>query len=79
MVHILQNKKKKKTSFQIASIWAHREQEPIDDQLNAQEKYRIVRNFVWLRKNGSFYITLFSSGMETKVMGKRGINIERIC
>lgn len=52
-IHFANNKKK--TSFQTASVWAHRDQEPIDEQLNAQGKYKIVRNFVWLRKNGIFF------------------------
>lgn len=59
MVYILQIIKKK-TSFQTASVWAHRDKEPINDQLNAQGKYKIVRNFVWLRKNGIFlHYTVF--------------------
>lgn len=66
MVYILQIIKKKKTSFQTASVWAHRDQEPIDDQLNAQGKYKIVRNFVWLRKNGIFFFTLHCFLVEWK-------------
>lgn len=39
----------------------------------------LYKNFLWPRKNGIYSILLLSSGIETKVVGRRGINTEGIC